>query len=375
MHRRPSRAPSSRNSRAVTFDRPALLMVLILIPTTGWVAQAQILERVVVNVNGSILTQRDIEERQLVAVSRRAGREITSVESQRDPEVRALLAEMEPQVIAEIIDEALILQHAAELGLEATDSDIDHVLATMREDNSAMTDEQFEVLLRQEGIKKEMQRDSIRRQILIEQVRQTVVRRMTVMEAEARAFYDARQKEFFIAASVRFSEIVVELPPERQMQPEWDAAIVRFVQAQDRVRAGEDFAEVAKAYSDAASGTIRQGLVNLEDLPAPLRTALDGLVVGQVSRPVRVENTYRLVKLEGVTRAAAVPFEAARLQVSTRILERKQLAAWEECAQKLRAAAVITWKDPRFRRGYDDYRRTHSTPTSERAGASNGRGC
>jgi peptidyl-prolyl cis-trans isomerase SurA len=358
----------------MTFDGPALLTVLLLMAATGGVGQAEILERVVVKVNGDILTQRDVEERQLVALSRRAGREITSLEYRADPDVRTLVAEMEPQVIAEAIDEVLILQRAAELGLEATEQEVDRVLSTMRQDNSAMTDEQFDVLLRQEGLKKDMLRESIRRQILMEKLRQTVVGRMTVLEDEARAFYEARRKEFFTAAAVRFSEIVVELPPERQMQAEWDAAIVRFVKALDRVRAGQDFAEVARAYSDTASSTAGGQAVNVEDLPAPLRAALDRLVVGQVSPPVRIENTYRLLKLESITRAAAVPFEAARAQVFTRILERKQALAWEEQMQKLRAAALITWKDSRFRQAYEDYLRIQSKVTSERVGPAQGRG-
>jgi hypothetical protein len=196
-------------------------------------------------------------------------------------------------------------------------------------------------------------RKSVHRQIRVEQVRQHVFRRLSVSNDEMKAFYDRHRNEFASRSTATFRELVVNLPSvvdtraSTDASREYDAGLIRFVKAQDRIRAGESFETVARQVSDAQSraegGVV--GPIDPAELPETVRAALDSLRAGQISAPVRTESAYVLLKLESRTPARAGSFDAARSAVRDRMLAGKRDAALNQLVVALRASALIVWKD------------------------------
>ena len=83
-----------------------ILLTLSLAPALGALARADLVERVIVRVNGDIVTQSEFEARQVAAVQQaRVGA----------GEVERYLRENNARILQEAIDDMLILQRGAEL--------------------------------------------------------------------------------------------------------------------------------------------------------------------------------------------------------------------------------------------------------------------
>lgn len=313
----------------------------------------QVFEQVVVNVNGDILTRRQLDERVRSVLAQEQGRAITAADMLTDPALRRQAADVTPRVAADAIDELLVVQRARELGLDVDDDDVDRVVARMRADNGVASDAAFEDLLRAQGIPADALRESVRRQILIEQVRQDVFRRITVSDRDAEAYYRAQPGEFRVGPAVVFREMLVMVPPmettpaSAAVTSAYDQALLRFVAGHRRVEKGEDFGAVARAVSEApsrdAGGLV--GPVDPQALPSGIRAALAKLSVGAVSVPVRTDEGYVLLKLESLAKPVPGTFDMFRERVLALILARKQAAAFADQLKQLRARALMDWKD------------------------------
>ena len=76
---------------------------------------ALIVERILVKVNGELLTQSDLEEAQVAALAQLPNR------PQSDAELRQMMQELTPELVATTIDELLLSQRGREMGFELTD--------------------------------------------------------------------------------------------------------------------------------------------------------------------------------------------------------------------------------------------------------------
>lgn len=337
---------------------PLIIALVTLLHAT---TPAQVLEQIVVNVNGEILTKRDLEERQLAAISGELGRPIAVTELRGDPALQRRLDALMPMILAEAVDELLVVQHARELGLDATDEDVVAVLAAIKADNELETEAELWSFLQASAMAPARRRESVRRKILAEQVRQHATRRVQVSEEDARAFFVAHRGMFATPATVSYREIFVAVPPEPPLNAgsaahqARDKAIMRFVAARDRLLKGETFSEVAARYSEKTQGLAGEviGPVALDDLPGPLQAALTRLQPGEVSPPTKADDGYRLLKLETLVPASSPPFEAARDAVIDRASADLRLAAARRYMNRLRESALITWKIPALQEVYD----------------------
>src|SRR3990170_7592408 len=151
---------------------------------------AEILEQVLVKVNGEIVTQTEFHRIQLAA--------LREMQNQPDPsrlsdaELSKILAQITPQAIVTLIDEMLLMQRAKELSLAVSDAQFAQVLESIRKDNKIETDAAFEAALKSEGMTLAQLKQTLSKRILIGQVQQREIgNRVDVTEAEERAYYDA----------------------------------------------------------------------------------------------------------------------------------------------------------------------------------------
>lgn len=324
-------------------------------------ALPQVIEQVLLNVNGDIITRRQLDERVRSMLAQQQGRAISADDLVTSEALRHQAEALRPRAVADAIDELLVVQRARELGFGVSEEDVDRVIARIRLDNNIGSDAEFAELLRAQGIPPDALRESLRNQIRIEQVRQDVFRRISVGEAEAQAYYRAQPGAFVPKPAVVFREILVALPPldETRGSPaiaqEYDRGLIRFTRAQDRVLKGEDFAEVARTASDApsreAGGAV--GPVDPQTLAEPVRVALAKLSAGGVSAPVRTEQGYWLLKLERISEPRPATFETLRARVIAEILRQKQESAFAATMKRLRAEALIGWKDRALKAAYE----------------------
>jgi hypothetical protein len=99
------------------------------------VLSAEILEQVLVKVNGEIITQTEFQKVQFAALREQPNPPDPSRLS--DAELSKLLAQITPQAIVTVIDEMLLMQRAKEMGLSVSDAQFAQVLESIRRCSSA----------------------------------------------------------------------------------------------------------------------------------------------------------------------------------------------------------------------------------------------
>jgi parvulin-like peptidyl-prolyl isomerase len=286
-------------------------------------SRAEIIERVVAKVNGDIVTQSEFEARQLAAVQ--AARIAPD-------QVETYLRQNNARILQEAVDDLLITQRAADLGIKLRPEYVQDVIEGIKKENNIPDDAELKRQLRREGmslddLKRNIERSVLRRQVLSRELEQ----KTTVTEAEARAEYEKNKEQYGKSASVHLQEIVVA-----------DAA-----QAQDvvrRARGGEDFSSLARALSTAGSrgagGDL--GQVAPGDMNPELARIVGALPAGGVSEPIALENGYRIVRVVAKEEATVTPFEDLRDELVKRLSQQRMASVYEEYVEGLRKASEKT---------------------------------
>ena len=136
-----------------------------------------------------------------------------------------------------------------------------------------------------------------------------------------------------------------------------EAAVAKAEEIRRRVTAGrEAFDRVAGELSDSPSkangGLI--GPLSVNDIAPDLRKLIEKMKPGDVSEPVRIARGYQLLKLESMTPTQVLSLEQAREQISERVFTDKRKAEFQKYIQKLRAQAIIEWKNPDIRKAFEE---------------------
>lgn len=334
----------------------AALMALLALPV-----RAQIIEQILVKVNGEIFTKSDLEQRQIAALRQR-NRQVSEADLKTDAELRKALNEITPQIVLQAVDELLLLQRAKELNLTVTDERFADIIKKIRTDNKLEDDAAFEAALKQEGLTLAELRRSMERDMLIGEVqRQDVMQKIAVTEEEARTYYEAHKTEFTTPATVTLREIIVNVP-EKGADGQAGVNVGLDEEAKAKIEAlraralkGEDFAKLAADSSDAPSkangGLI--GPIKTDELSAGAQNLIKGLKPGGVSEPVRLAKGWQIIKLESQTATVILPLDQARDQVSNKVFMTKRGAELEKYVKKLRTQAAIEWKNEEIKKAYD----------------------
>jgi len=223
------------------------------------------------------------------------GRNVAAI---RNPET---LRKLRREALDALIDEELLGQEAARLGVTAAPREIDQSLQRMRA--NFKTPEAFARRLQQGGFDEAGYRGYLARQLAVKRlVEERIQAGITVTDAEVRRFYRANPRRFAIPQQIRLRHILIA----------GDGGRCRALLAQAR-RRGADFAELARHHSQAenAADGGEVGYVSRGQLPPALDQAAFALEPGQVSEPVETEAGCHLLKLEG-RRSGVLPEAEAR---------------------------------------------------------------
>jgi peptidyl-prolyl cis-trans isomerase SurA len=329
--------------------------VALLAAVAAAPARADIIEQVLVKVNGDIITKTEFEERQVAVLRQRP--ELANV-TPDSPALRQAIAEVTPELILNAVDELLLIQRGRERGWTLGDEQFQNIIENIRKENKLETDEQFQAALAQEGLTMAELRHSLERQMLIARVQQSeVAEKISVTEEESRAYYARHRDQFTTPSAITLREILIEVPTTDQgiNAAQDEEAKARAEDVRKRLLAGEPFARLAADFSDAASkangGLI--GPLNATDLAPALRERLAKMKVGDITETIRTTRGYQILKLESRTEEQVRSFEAARDQISDAVAEEKRRGEMQRYIERLRSQAIIDWKNDELKRAYE----------------------
>jgi len=323
--------------------------------------KSTILEKVVVKVNGEILTLSEIERMQIEVLQDQNRQTATPRDLASDPKLMAALAEVTPQLLVEAIDLLLLVQHGHELGMKFTDENFKFALENVKKANK-MDDRQLAAAMKEAGMTMDQLRQNFERTSIRQQVEQReIMRNMTLTEEEARQYFKSHPEQFMTPPTVTVREIAIMVPVET-VGGQQTVNVAKDEEARDKAAAlraralkGEDFValvtEASEAGTKANGGLI--GPVLIADLAPAIGAALEKLKAGEISEVIRLGNGYRIFKLETRTASEVEPFNAVRNQISQRIYESRLGVETKKFLDVLHKQALIEWKDDAFQKMYE----------------------
>lgn len=291
-----------------------LLLLLVLAPWPLWGATLQELDSIVAVVNKDVIVRSELEREITLALPqlREQGADLPS------------RAELERQVLDKMIDKRLQLQEAARLGIKVEDGALTQAMTSIAERNN-LTLEELQTALVASGIQFEDFREDTRAQMIMSQLQaREVIKNIQVTEPEVKRFLAREGDSLIERTDVRLSHILIAVP-ETASPEEVEQARQRAQALVAKLRAGADFAQVARAESQGQQTQQTQeggdlGWFPLSDVPSLAQEPARTLNKGEVSNPLRSPSGFHIIKvtdLKGTGPAVLTQTKARHILIRT----------------------------------------------------------
>jgi peptidyl-prolyl cis-trans isomerase SurA len=212
-------------------------------------------------------------------------------------------------LLEELIETEILWQRAARAGVQASDAEVE---ARLRELRAAQSPESFEQQLETQGMSLADLRAELRRQVAIRKLLdRTLDAAVTVTDQEVQEHYEQYKNHFrAIETQFRVAHILVtpghdpEVRNLRGQDAGTEAEARQKIQfLLERLRAGEDFRELARNFSEDPTTALAGGDLGffpesaLAQSEPALRSAVERMSEGEVAGPIRTREGYHLLKL------------------------------------------------------------------------------
>jgi parvulin-like peptidyl-prolyl isomerase len=140
-------------------------------------------------------------------------------------------------------------------------------------------------------------------------------------EAKARETYELERDKYRAPEEVRISDIAIEIKDRGDA-----AALARAKEARQRVVAGEDFAKVAREYSDDPTTRDKGGALPFVTRDRLAKEYADGVFalqrIGEVSQPIKAPSAYHVVRLDERRPPRQLAFDEVRERIMQTLRQR-----------------------------------------------------
>ncbi len=235
------------------------------------------------------------------------------------------------EVLEQFITDKLLEAEIRESGIKVTDEDVDAYVEQIKKKNS-LSEEDLKTALVREGHTLASYRASVKSELEKgELINRQVKKKVNITNDDVERYYKLNSKNYREHDKVRLRHILLSLP-ETASPDEVAAVTAKANELRKRISAGEDFATLARQYSDGAGredgGDI--GWVDRGTLLKPIEeVAFNKLAVGEVGHAVRSSLGMHLVKVEnrqtGAVRPLSVVGPKIREELYSKALEERFL--------------------------------------------------
>jgi len=232
-------------------------------------------------------------------------------------------------MLQKMIDEELEAQAAEKAGISVTAEEIDNAFRNIAASQGVKPADLFREVARSSGLSEQEYREEIKRQILEGKMLQLRVRgRVRITEEDLKDAYERAVREEKRRREYHPAWIVLQIMPGSS--PEAIAERQKLAdEIVTRARSGEDFAMLAKAYSDDtptrdAGGDLgirapqgsQQAQQGREIMATEFEPAVLSLEPGQVTAPLRVQKGIVIIKLLSRQASRYTSYEAAKPELA-----------------------------------------------------------
>ena len=330
------------------------LFVLSSFVSPALAQQDTVVEEIVARVNNSIITRADL----------RRNREQTAQDSREMTLTQKQVELREANALRDLIDQQLLIQKAADLGISA-DADLVKGLDDIRKEMKAGTMEDLQKMAESQGVSWEEFKLNKKNSILTQKVIGSEVgSHVQVTRDEIQKFYDEHKAEISQPERVRLSEILIannpnapkpepgkEGPLHDPTAEQIAAAEAKINDIYQQLKNGAKFDELARKESNGPTadqgGDL--GYFKRKDLAKELEDKSFILKAGEFTEPIHTRQGFIILRVADHIQAGTPPLDSVREQIQEQLYSQKVQPALREYLTKLREEAYIDIKP-----GYTD---------------------
>jgi peptidyl-prolyl cis-trans isomerase SurA len=329
---------------------PAIAAALLATPAASRAqAQGQIIEEIVARVNDRIITLSDYQKA-LQALPQEVQQDCQQQQPPCTPDqTQAEVAEKKKNLLRDMIDQQLLIQRGKDMGIDV-ETDLVKRLDDVRKQDGFATMADFQKAVEQSGLTWEDYREQMGNQLLTRKViQQEVGDKVNIGNDDVRKYYNEHKSEFVRPEEVDLSEIFLKTEGKT---PEEIAAIKKQAdELHTRIENGEDFAALAKRYSEgpAKDDGGELGEYQRGQLAKPLEDAVFKLDKGGLTNVIQTQTGFIILKVNDHYDAGLQPLDKVENEITNRLYAQKMEPALRDYLEQLREESYI-----RIRAGYTD---------------------
>jgi peptidyl-prolyl cis-trans isomerase SurA len=249
-----------------------------------------------------------------------------------------IFKESEPVFLETLIDMRLQLQEAKALGIGVTQEEIEETIENIRKKYS-MTDTDFRESIKKEGFTIEEYKKRLFEQILINKVVQHEIRnKVIVSDSDVKKYMETHKEIFSGGEKYRLRQIFFKGPEGNRDKRAIEEKALFVIQ---KLKAGEDFSELAREYSEDPSGSLGGdlGFIEKDLLAKEFLDVLSGMKEGTYSMPFWTGKGLHIIKLD--EKISTQNMDNVREDIRKQLAEEKFLESYKSWIKGLRERAYI----------------------------------
>jgi peptidyl-prolyl cis-trans isomerase C len=289
-----------------------------------------VLPDVIADCNGDKIARAEFEKA-VKAVEQRAGGSVP-------PEKRD---ELYRGVLDDLVAYRLLKQEVVARQMTASDAEVDARIGAFKQQMGSEAN--FRAALQAQQLTEAKLREDAKTDILVNKLlEQEVTQKLLVKPSDIATFYEKNPDRFQQSESVRAAHILVLVPQDADEKTR-AAAKARAEAALKAAKAGQDFAQLAKRYSNDASaqrgGDL--GFIPKGQMVPAFEAAAFALEPGQVSDLVETQFGYHVIKALEKRPARVVPFVEAAAQIEQFLQQQQRQEKSKALVEQLKSKGKV----------------------------------
>jgi peptidyl-prolyl cis-trans isomerase SurA len=298
-----------------------------------------VVDEIVAKVNGDIVTKSELEKnsREVMGALQQQGL--------KGNDLQQAASAREKDVLRDRIDQLLLVQRAKDLNINV-DTEVSKYMADLQRQEKIADPDKFHELVRQQsGMPFEDFRQDVKNNMLTRNViGQEVARKINVSHDEIAAYYNAHKTEFVREEKVFLREILVSTDGKDAAAT--TAAEKKSTDLYNRASKGERFADLARDNSDAATAAQGGDLGGYTKgyMPANLENIVWTMKPGEVTKPIKTEHGFLILKVEDHTKAGQASLADVEDEIREKLYSPRMQPKIREYLTELRKSAFLEIK-------------------------------
>ena len=284
-------------------------------------------------VNGSVIMQEDFD--------REMGRVRQQFLRSGKPLTDSQIPTIKKQVLESLIDFELLYQESQKKAIKIDEAAVDEQVMKMKK--RFPTEAEFKNAVTKMNFSETALKAHIKRSLATQQFIGTYIgKNDTVSDQEIKAFYESHPNLFKQPEQVRASHILIKVEPQAN-ESQKAVAQKKMEDIQNKQKKGEDFAALAKEFSQCPSSSKNGdlGYFSRGKMLKPFEEAAFALKPGEVSDIVETRFGYHLIKVTDKKSENTIAFDEAKYRIGAYLNQKKVQKEVKLYVQKLKEKAKV----------------------------------